>query len=93
VNFLEVNIPLGIVIVFGSTLFWLMQSNPYAEPSLSHVTDLTQVVANHTQWQKAFERSFADFLPLLPLGSKIQVDCQTMLSKYWVVHLRLDLLR
>jgi hypothetical protein len=41
-----------------------MQSNPYAEPSLSHV------VANHTQWQKAFERSFADFLPLLPLGSK-----------------------
>jgi hypothetical protein len=37
------------------------------------VTDLTQVVANHTQWQKAFERSFADFLPLLPLGSEIQV--------------------
>jgi hypothetical protein len=52
---------IGISIVFGSTLFWLMQSNPYAEPSLSPVTDLTQVVANHTQWQKAFERSFADF--------------------------------
>ena len=61
---------LGISIVFGSTLFWLMQSNPYAEPSLSHVTGFTQVVANHTQWQKAFERSFADFLPLLLLGSK-----------------------
>jgi len=45
-----------------------MQSNPYAEPSLSHVTGFTQVVANHTQWQKAFERSFADFLPLLSRG-------------------------
>jgi len=48
-----------------------MQSNPYTEPSLSHVTGLTQVVANHTEWQKAFERSFADFLLLLPRGGKI----------------------
>ena len=28
---------------------------------------------NATQWQKAFERSFADFLPLLPLGGDIKV--------------------
>ena len=72
---------IGIAIVFGSTLFWLMQSNPYAEPSLSHVTGFTQVVANHTQWQKAFERSFADFLPLLPLGSKIQVGLSDYVIK------------
>ncbi|MGB6627894.1 MAG: hypothetical protein WBE61_07160 [Nitrososphaeraceae archaeon] len=81
VNFLEVNILLGIVIVFGSTLFWLMQSNLYTEPSSSHVTGFTQVVANYTQWQKAFERSFADFLPLLPLGSKIQVELSDYVFK------------
>jgi hypothetical protein len=72
---------IGIFIIFGSTLFWLMQSNPYAEPSLSHVTGFAQVVANHTQWQKAFERSFADFLPLLPLGSKIQVGLSDYVIK------------
>jgi uncharacterized protein YjbI with pentapeptide repeats len=72
---------IGMAIIFGSTLFWLMQSNPYAEPSLSHVIGLTQVVANHTQWQKAFERSFADFLPLLPLGSKIQMGLSDYVIK------------
>ena len=71
---------IGIAIIAGSTLFWLMQSNPYAEPSLSHVTSFSQV-ANHTQWQKAFERSFADFLPLLPPGSKIQVGLSDYVVK------------
>jgi len=58
-----------------------MQSNPYTEPSLSHVTGLTQVVANHTEWQKAFERSFADFLPLLSLESKIQLGLSDYVIK------------
>ena len=69
-----------------------MQSNPYAEPSLSHVTGFTQVVANHTQWQKAFERSFADFLPLLSLESKVQLGLSDYVIKYWmVVYLCLDI--
>jgi hypothetical protein len=91
---------IGIASVFGLTLFWLMQSDPYLEPSLfnnlnisknitSNVTSFSKFIGfgkagNLTQWQKAFERSFADFIPLLPLGSKSQVDWQTVLSKYWV---------
>ena len=58
----------GIAIIVSSTLFWLMQSNPIHEPSFSHIVGFSQI-GNSTQWQKAFERSFADFLPLLPLGS------------------------
>ena len=57
----------GITIVFLSTLFWLTQANPVHEPSISHAVGFSQV-GNSTQWQKAFERSFADFLPLLPQG-------------------------
>jgi hypothetical protein len=60
----------GITIVFLSTLFWLIQANPVHE--VSHIVGFSQV-GNSTQWQKAFERSFADFLPLLPLGSDIKV--------------------
>ena len=63
-----------------------MQSNPYAEPSLSHVAGFTHVVANHTQWQKAFERSFADFLPLLLLGSKIQVGVLIFIITIFCLH-------
>jgi hypothetical protein len=36
---------------------------------------------NLNQWQKAFERSFADFLPLLPLGSKIEVGLADYIIK------------
>jgi hypothetical protein len=62
----------GMAIIFGSTFFWLMQSNPIHEPSFSHIVGFSQI-GNSTQWQKAFERSFADFLPLLPLGSDIKI--------------------
>jgi hypothetical protein len=34
-------------------------------------------VENGTQWQEAFERSFADLLPLLSLGSDIKVGIYT----------------
>jgi hypothetical protein len=77
----------GGVIVILSTLFWLMQSNPTVEPSLS-TTKCNQVVISYAtenniskfiglcgygigtsaHWLKAFERSLADFLPLLPTG-------------------------
>jgi hypothetical protein len=56
-----------MAVVFGSTLFWLMQSNPTHEPSFSHI------VGNLTQWQKAFERRLSDLIPLLPSGSKVEI--------------------
>jgi hypothetical protein len=72
----------GIVIVFLSTLFWLMQSKPILEPhffvnsslynSTSHFVYLNQT-GNLTQWQKAFERSLSDLIPLLPSGSKVEI--------------------
>ena len=77
----------GLVIVFLSTLFWLMQSNPTVEPSLSTTECSTTVISDaarnntskfiglceygirtYAHWLKAFERSLADFLPLLPTG-------------------------
>lgn len=74
----------GIAIVFGSTLFWLIQNNPTAEPSLSvvskhssHMSNFINMtylsVWNNTHVLKAFERSFSDFLPLLPQGSDVKV--------------------
>jgi hypothetical protein len=62
----------GIIIVFLSTLFWLTQINPTHERSFSHMAGFTQA-GNGTHWLKAFERSFADFLPLLSLASDIKV--------------------
>jgi uncharacterized protein YjbI with pentapeptide repeats len=67
----------GIIIVLLSTILWLTQSNPSTEPKLciscdhllSHFIGLSQV-GNQTQWEKAFERGFSDFFPLLPPGSK-----------------------
>jgi hypothetical protein len=55
---------IGVVVVFLSTLFWLIQANPTHEPSFSHVVGFTQA-GNGTHWLKAFERIYADFLPLL----------------------------
>ena len=75
----------GIVIVLLSTLFWLTQSRPTLEPTLNF-TNISPDIANHTStfillknatnhahWLKAFERSIADFIPLLPLGGNIKV--------------------
>jgi hypothetical protein len=69
---------IGAIIVGLSTLFWLIQNNPTAEPSLSFITNNTLPMANKTDYNfinstqiwnnthtlKAFERSLADFLPL-----------------------------
>jgi hypothetical protein len=70
----------GLAIVFLSTLFWLTQSHPTLAPTLNftnitpnianHTSTLVlfKEVGNHTHWFMAFERSSADFLPLLPMG-------------------------
>ena len=75
----------GLVIVFLSTLFWFKQSNPTVEPSLPvfQTDDATSNVtskfvglakfADGAHWLKASERSIADFIPLLPLRSNIEV--------------------
>ena len=72
---------IGAITIGLSTLFWLIQDNPTAEPSLSFITKNSTNFINMTHlwvWNsahslKAFERSFADFLPLLPLGSDIKI--------------------
>jgi hypothetical protein len=37
---------IGVVVVFLSTLFWLIQSNPTHEPSFPHVVGFTQAGNN-----------------------------------------------
>lgn len=72
---------IGVITVFLSTLFWVMQSNPTLEPhfdpSLETASTSTFVgsreFVNGTQWLKAFERSFANFLPLLSIGGDIKI--------------------
>jgi hypothetical protein len=75
----------GLVFIFLSTLFWSMQENPGLKPSLSifQFNDATNNITskfvgldkfgNGAHWLKASERSVADFIPLLPLGSNIEV--------------------
>jgi uncharacterized protein YjbI with pentapeptide repeats len=69
----------GIVILSLSTLFFVVQSNPTLEPTIIHFSgpnkqgDYSSFVGfeqrgNSTHWLEAFERSVADFLPLLPMG-------------------------
>jgi hypothetical protein len=61
-----------------STLFWLVQSRPILEPThdiANHTSTfiLLNNATNHTHLLKAFERSLADFLPLLSLPGDIKV--------------------
>jgi hypothetical protein len=62
----------GLVIVFLSTLFWLIQSNPSGEPSFTNTVGFANT-AKITAWQTAFERSMADFLPILSMKEEIEV--------------------
>ena len=67
---------MGDITVLLLTLFWVTQSNPTLEPhfdsTLEAVGNFTFVgireIGNPSQWREAFERSFANFLPLLPAG-------------------------
>jgi hypothetical protein len=47
-------------------LFWLIQINPSAEPSFTNTVGFANA-AKITVWQTAFERSIADFLPILSM--------------------------
>lgn len=62
----------GIIIVTLSTFFWLIQINPLGDPSFTNTVGLANA-KNTTAWTKAFERTMADFLPLLSvnLGSSV----------------------
>jgi hypothetical protein len=74
---------IGVITIGLSTLFWLMQSKPTLEPhffvnssslytSTSNFVYLNQA-GNLTHWLTAFQRSLADFLPLLSLPGDIKV--------------------
>src|SRR5919198_1659767 len=77
---------IGAITIGLSALFWHIQNNPTSEPSLSVITsnklhmaktvsnfiNVTQIW-NNTHLLKAFERSLADFDPILPPGSDIKV--------------------
>jgi hypothetical protein len=92
----------GMAIVFGSTLFWLIQNNPTAEPSLSvivssktkTITNFINVsqIWNNTHSLKAFERSLADFLPILSPGSDIKMGIVDFIIKIVCGALTFDLL-
>jgi hypothetical protein len=53
-------------------LFWLIQVNPNTEPSFTNTVGFTNA-GEITEWQKAFERSIADFLPILSMKEEIEV--------------------
>jgi uncharacterized protein YjbI with pentapeptide repeats len=74
----------GLAIIILSTLFWSTQENPELKPWLPIFQD-DDVTGNVTKfvgfdkfgdgdhWLKAYERSIAGFIPLLPLESGIKV--------------------
>jgi hypothetical protein len=77
---------IGMATVGISTLFWMIQNNPTAEPFLPFITDYqvntdntssnfinVSQILNITHSLKAFERSFSDFIPLLTLPSNTRV--------------------
>jgi uncharacterized protein YjbI with pentapeptide repeats len=80
----------GLVIVILSTLFWLTQSNATLQPSLLENNPRHLNTANFTgtanftninHLLKSFERSFAGFIPLLPMGGDIKVGVIDYLIK------------
>jgi uncharacterized protein YjbI with pentapeptide repeats len=73
---------IGIITIGLSTIFWLMQSDPTFRPSLSANNPSSSNISNFiwlskfgdaNHLLKSFERSFAGFIPLLPMGSEIKV--------------------
>jgi hypothetical protein len=67
-----------------------MQSDPTLHPSFSENNPSSSNIANFTgianftnlnHLLKSFERSFADFIPLLPMGSEIKVGVIDYLVK------------
>jgi uncharacterized protein YjbI with pentapeptide repeats len=82
---------IGAIIVGLSTLFWLIQNNPTAEPSLSFINNSSHVsnfingtylsVWNNTHVLKAFERSLGDILPILDIKGEMKVGIVDFIVK------------
>ena len=65
---------IGVITIALSTLFWLTQADPTKDPSLSKFVGAYWILHPNTNYlERAFERSLADFLPLLSLPSDIKV--------------------
>jgi len=73
---------IGAMTIGLSTVLWLTQSDPTLQPSLSQNNPSSSNISNFTGTDyftdsshllKAFERSVADFIPLLSLPSNIKV--------------------
>jgi hypothetical protein len=65
-----------------STLFWLTQKDPTKDPSFSMFVGAYWILhLNPFYLERAFERSLADFLPLLSLPSNIQVGVIDYITK------------
>jgi hypothetical protein len=61
---------IGAITVALSTLFWLTQKEPNKDPSFSNYVGAYWILhLNPNYLERAFERSLADFLPLLSLPS------------------------
>jgi uncharacterized protein YjbI with pentapeptide repeats len=81
----------GLAIIILSTLFWSTQENPELKPWLPIFQDddtgnVTKFVGfdkfgDGDHWLKAFERSIAGFIPLLPLESGIKVGIMDYVIK------------
>jgi hypothetical protein len=69
---------IGLLILLGATLFWMVQSEP--SRSSSNFIGFSQIY-NLTHWTKATERAIADFLPVLQLGSNVEVGLADYIFK------------
>jgi len=85
-----------MTIVGLSTLFWVFQNNPTGDPSTTLYLNSTELditkkksdnfinstqIWNNTHTLKAFERSLADFLPLLSMPSDTKIGITDFIVK------------
>jgi hypothetical protein len=66
---------IGLITIALSTLFWLTQKDPTKDPSFSKFVGAYWILINHNSnyLERAFERSLADFLPVLSLPTGINI--------------------
>lgn len=68
----------GLIILLLTTFFWAIQSEPLRISS--DFIGFSQI-SNLTHWTKATERAIADFLPVLQLGSNVEVGLADYIFK------------
>lgn len=72
-------VTIGAIVIFLSTIFWVTQRYPTLEPHIQYINSSTSYFigtsefGNPIHWLRAFERSIADYVPLLTLPSGIKV--------------------